>query len=142
MSFEIKDFIDAIAAKLALLYPNHKVYDDKIGRFGYKNCFYISVVSSGQKMLLGGRCERTYGFDILFFQENDSKESFFDWTEKMYPEFIWLQAEDSLYMTRDLEIKTVDGVGHCSFSVGFCLKPVRDKDFFAKLKWEGSVKHE
>lgn len=143
MGIVLNDFIGSIADKLKQIYPNYDVWFEKIIQEGeLKSYFFISVVNINQIKKLGSRYQRTYDFDIFYFQEENKNLDFYSWTEEMLLNFHYLQVGDDLYHVKDIEFEKIDDVGHFTFTVRFdVLEIEEEKNLMEELIIERSDKN-
>lgn len=140
MSITVNDFVNAIADKLKLLYPDYEVYADEIKQEQVlSNYFFIHVIDITKNQELGTRCQRVYNFDIFYFQPENENINFFNWTETMMLEFKYLKVGDDLYRVTDIEFTKDDDVGHFTFEIKFYTIEIQPKDNMETLVLKNEV---
>lgn len=143
MKITINDFVNAIADKLKLLYPNFDIWCDCIKQFNQTNnvddtknivsSFFIDVIKIRNNQKLWNRNQRNYDFDIYYFIPENKSISFFEWTEIMLLSFKTLEVDGDLYHITNVEIDRVDDIGHFTFSIKFYTLEIEQKQMMEEL---------
>lgn len=90
----LNHFTDAVAAKLAGLWPERAVYVDRISQDSDGN-FFVGIIESSQQTHLDRRRQRTVQMEVLYFLQSDDTMDFQEWAEKMYDHFEKLEVQET-----------------------------------------------
>ena len=90
----LNNFLRAIAAELTEIWPDRRVYVDKIPKDADGN-FFVGIIESNQDSRLDRRCQRDIQFEVLYFLRTDENMAFNDWAESMYDNFEDLSVVES-----------------------------------------------
>lgn len=99
MRMTVNNFIEAIASKLAELWPDRKVFVDKIPKDADGN-FFVGIIETGQDKKLDRRRTRSYQFEVLYFLKTNDNMVFNAWAESMFDNFEALDVVESGEQTR------------------------------------------
>ena len=88
---ELNDFIEAIAGKLRTLWPERKVYDDKIPAEA-NGSFFVGLIDVEQHKRLDRRRLRSMQFEVLYFLCPGDMLTFRAWAESMLDHFEYLSV--------------------------------------------------
>lgn len=90
----LNDFLEAVAAKLAGIWPGRKVYVGEIPKDS-NGQFFVGIIESGQEKHLDRRRKRTVQIEVLYFLKSKDTMDFNDWAEEMYDHFETLDVKES-----------------------------------------------
>lgn len=96
-------FLEAVAAKLAEIWPDRKVYVDEIPK-GSDGQFFVGIIESGQEKHLDRRRKRSIQIEVLYFLKSKDTMAFMDWAEAMYDHFEDLTVEEAPGQTRTIRL--------------------------------------
>lgn len=96
-------FLEAVAAKLAEIWPDRKVYVDEIPK-GSDGQFFVGIIESGQEKHLDRRRKRSIQIEVLYFLKSKDTMAFMDWAEAMYDHFEDLTVEEAPGQTRTIHL--------------------------------------
>lgn len=99
----LNNFLEAVAAKLAGIWPGRKVYVGEIPKES-NGQFFVGIVESGQEKHLDRRRKRTVQIEVLYFLKSKDTMDFNDWAEEMYDHFETLDVEESEGKTRTIRL--------------------------------------
>ena len=74
----LNHFLEAVAAKLLGLWPDRKVFVDRIPQESDGN-FFVGIIESSQQSHLDRRRQRTVQMEVLYFLQSDDTMDFQDW---------------------------------------------------------------
>lgn len=89
----LRNLTQAVARRLAGLWPERQVYVDGIPK-GADGNFFVGIVESDQTQGLGRRMRRTVQFQVLYFLHRHDSMAFQDWAEAMYDGFDRLEVRE------------------------------------------------
>ena len=90
----LNHFSEAVAAKLSGLWPDRKVFVDRIPQESDGN-FCVGIIESSQQSHLGRRRQRTVQMEVLYFLQSDDTMNFQEWAESMYDHFEKLEVQET-----------------------------------------------
>jgi hypothetical protein len=125
----LNNFVEAIAAKLAALWPDRKVYIDEIPKDADGQLF-VGIIESGQEKHLDRRRKRSIQFEVLYFLTSKENMGFNAWAEAMYDQFETLTVQETDHKTRTIRLtgqKAKQNKNACVYQFTF------DADFFFVL---------
>ena len=99
----LNNFTEAIAAKLAALWPGRKVYVDEIPKDA-DGQFFVGIIESGQEAHLDRRRKRSIQFEVLYFLKSKENMEFNAWAETMYDQFETLVVQETEQKTRTIRL--------------------------------------
>lgn len=100
----LKDMTQAVARRLAGLWPERQVYVDGISK-GADGSLFVGVVESDQTQGLGRRMRRTVQFQVLYFRNKHDSLAFQDWAEAMYDGFDRLEVREGEGRMRTVRLR-------------------------------------
>lgn len=138
---EVSDFIQAIVEKLNGLFPGTLVYVDRIPEGATGNCLVRCIKQSHTKKL-DRRRERSYQFEILYYQTEEDSLAYYDWAERLYREMEMLRVEEHIFHMKNLHAENSgDKVLHFLFDVSFSgLLAPRQEEPMEALRQQNEVK--
>lgn len=99
----LRNFVEAVAGRLAELWPDRRVYVDAIPS-GADGSFFVGVVESGQERKLDRRVRREIQFQVLYFLNTRDNLAFLEWAEAMYDGFERLTVQEEGGRTRTVRL--------------------------------------
>lgn len=102
----LNHFLESAAAKLTQLWPERKVFVDRIPQEADGN-FFVGIIESGQQAHLDRRRQRTVQMEVLYFLQSDDTMDFQEWAETMYDSFEKLEVQETSGSGTEEKIRTV-----------------------------------
>lgn len=99
----LNNFIEAIAGKLAGVWPDRKVYVDEIPKDA-DGQFFVGIIESGQEAHLDRRRKRSIQIEVLYFLKSKENMEFNAWAEEMYDQFETLTVKETDQKTRTIRL--------------------------------------
>ena len=99
----LNNFIEAIAGKLAGVWPDRKVYVDEIPKDA-DGQFFVGIIESGQEAHLDRRRKRSIQIEVLYFLKSKENMEFNAWAEEMYDQFETLTVKETDQKTRTIHL--------------------------------------
>lgn len=99
----LNNFVEAIAGKLAAVWPDRKVYVDEIPKDA-EGQFFVGIIESEQEKHLDRRRKRTIQFEVLYFLKSKANMAFNDWAEEMYDQFETLTVKETEQKDRTVRL--------------------------------------
>lgn len=99
----LNNFVEAIAGKLAAVWPDRKVYVDEIPKDA-EGQFFVGIIESEQEKRLDRRRKRTIQFEVLYFLKSKENMAFNDWAEEMYDQFETLTVKETEQKDRTVRL--------------------------------------
>lgn len=89
----LNDMAQAAAKRLRDLWPERKVYPNKIPKDADGN-FFLGVIDSDQTGELDRRIRRSVRFEVCYFLRSEDNMDYLAWAETMYDAFRVLEVHD------------------------------------------------
>lgn len=99
----LNNFVEAIAGKLAGLWPDRKVYVNEIPKDAEGN-YFIGIIESDQEKHLDRRRRRSIQFEVLYFLKSKDTADFNEWAEAMYDNFEALVVKETDEKVREVRL--------------------------------------
>lgn len=99
----LNKFTEAVAGKLAALWPDRKVYVDEIPKDA-DGQFYVGIIESEQEKHLDRRRKRSIQYEVLYFLKSKENMEFNAWAEAMYDQFETLVVQEAEQKTRTIRL--------------------------------------
>ena len=136
----VNEAVQAIANKLAGLWPDKKAYVDEMPN-GADGNFCIRAYDESQTKELDRRHKRQYHFDISYFEAEHDVMSYHDWAETMFLNFDTIVLDGRLCHANNHHAENNDRIFHFLFDVSFLgLFPAPDGSTMENLIQEGGIK--
>lgn len=95
----LNNFLEAIAAKLAVLWPDRHVFVNEIPK-GANGNFFIRIIEVTQEKKLDRRRKRHIQIEVLYFLASKDNLDYNEWSETMLDEFESLTVTETDERTR------------------------------------------
>ncbi len=136
----INKFIDSIARKLKTMFPDKKICVDEMSKNAEGKIFII-VNSPKQTKGLGTLRKRSVFFDISYVCRENNNPDYYDWIDKMYNSFEYIEADGKLYTARNLHGDKFDGIYHFLFDLDYYIHAKNETPKMMNLKQKRGVKN-
>lgn len=110
----IEKMIMAIAGELGQCFPESAIYTESVPQGFRQPCFFICLLNSLQKSLLGGRFLQSYFFDVQYFPKNElrSNRESNSTAAVLYDILEYIRVDTGLIRGVDMRNEQTDGVLH------------------------------
>lgn len=98
--------MEAVAKKLTTLWPDRKVYVNKLSRES-DGQFFVGIIESSQEKHLDRRRKRSVQMQVLYFLQSQDNLEFNDWAEAMYDNFETLDVEEDKGKSRTIHLSNL-----------------------------------
>lgn len=136
----INEIMSGISNKLDTEFKGIDIYTDQIKQGLTEPCFFIRLIKSEQKQIVGERYYRNQSFDIHYFPKTDNTSELNDILDKLINALEYIEFDGGLLRGTKMHSETVDGVLH--FLVNFNLITTKRKhdEYMEILKMKERVK--
>lgn len=136
--------INGISTKLFDTFgADYTIYTENVEQFLKEPCFYIELVSSSRRQIIGNRYKAENSFDIHFFTSADElKKDFRCVADILFDELEYIQlSNDDLLRGINMHYEIVDDVLHFFVDYNLILqKNMEQKDFMENHETKIKVK--
>lgn len=113
---KLKELVQAVARKLAELFPDSPMYVDKITA-NADGCFLLNIIDESGSGGISCRKNRTVSFDLMYFSRADDRLGFMDWADVLQDNFGEVCVNGQIIHTRSRSARCEEMVYHFLFSV-------------------------
>jgi len=130
LNIDVNAVRDGVIGALKSLHPSLKVYGEEIKQGLVEPCFFVKILTAGQKREINRRYVRSHLFDIHFFSK--SNEEHYAMAESLLGGMEYIEVNGRLTRGTAMSYQVIDRVLH--FFVNYNFHVLREKQDETKMQ--------